>query len=1005
MAATFGYTSKPKTIEVPLQHEQVLEVVCNDLPVNPLELTDIFRQEGVALAYYRALAIEYYEQHKINESVSVIQTGLTLASQTPHTQPRQKLPLLTLLATLHMRFAKHSMDANERQDHLNSAAQAISEAERIHNQYEQCFIVKGNLFLMRQDIKEAIRCFDMVLEKRPSCIPALLSKAKILYHNKDYKGALTLYQKALLFSQGDAAASETRLGIAQCFSQLGMFDEAKVALQACIDKKDATTAAALILLSIIEQNESKAAIGGPTQQQASLKSGLQHMQQSHYADKQNPVTLNMLSNYFFFTDDMEKAIRTSTKALSNGTNNSTKAESCYQLARTHHKMNRYNEALNYYRQCLQLNPEHILAQFGIGQMHLQKEEYTVALGIFENILEAEPQCIEAMKILGSIYTLTDKKQQALALFNKGLEKSAQDVYLLMEIARLNEEKNPTRALDYYSQTLDIVERENNEHSSTDSNRIRPELLNNIGAMYHKQGDLDKAEQYYSRAIQACDDLTKTDTQNDEDNENNIHVHANNAKLTITYNLGRLYEDRSDTEKATVIYNKIVEDYPSYADAHFRLGVMQQLKGDINEAIEHYKQVFGSDENDAKAWIMIGQAQSENNDKTCKRSFEKVLKSCDKDDLYTHVALGNYHASAAREMKTDKQSSQRQDSYKLAVNFYTQALKRDPKNAYAANGLAIVLAENNNIDQAKDIFAQVREATPNNPCVWINLAHIFVDLKHLSQAIVMYENALKKFYRDGDANILLCLARAQFMLAKNTKDPEIMYESLLNTKRAQELQPEDKSTMYNIALVQQQYAQLISDLPTVTRTSDAMRKAIEGLENSQQLFRTLINVPEDEHVYYDRKMAEQRERFGETLRTQMDRKMLEQLQYEEQRETKLKEVRLRQEQREAKRRQDELDKIQAEEDERQRLEEDRRRLMEKVREDNMMMAQRELELQDDEQVKKSRSSSKKRKHDNDRDGIVSDGDEDDEEEDDEAPTLSKKKYRSKAIIQDSDEESD
>jgi RNA polymerase-associated protein CTR9 len=57
MAATFGYTSKPKTIEVPLQHEQVLEVVCNDLPVNPLELTDIFRQEGVALTYYRALAV------------------------------------------------------------------------------------------------------------------------------------------------------------------------------------------------------------------------------------------------------------------------------------------------------------------------------------------------------------------------------------------------------------------------------------------------------------------------------------------------------------------------------------------------------------------------------------------------------------------------------------------------------------------------------------------------------------------------------------------------------------------------------------------------------------------------------------------------------------------------------------------------------------------------------------------------------------------------------------
>lgn len=135
-----------------------------------------------------------------------------------------------------------------------------------------------------------------------------------------------------------------------------------------------------------------------------------------------------------------------------------------------------------------------------------KEEYTVAQGIFENVLEAEPQCIEAMKILGSIYTLTDKKQQALALFNKVLEKSAQDIYLLMEIARLNEEKNPIRALECkpayiwswilayclffvdYCQTLDIVEGEPNADTSSHNHLIRPELLNNIGAMYQKQGE-------------------------------------------------------------------------------------------------------------------------------------------------------------------------------------------------------------------------------------------------------------------------------------------------------------------------------------------------------------------------------------------------------------------------------------------------------------------------------------------------------------------------------------
>jgi hypothetical protein len=59
-SANFGssYVTRPRTIEVPLQHEQVLEVVCNDLPSNPTELTDIFRQEKVDLSYYRMLAVK-----------------------------------------------------------------------------------------------------------------------------------------------------------------------------------------------------------------------------------------------------------------------------------------------------------------------------------------------------------------------------------------------------------------------------------------------------------------------------------------------------------------------------------------------------------------------------------------------------------------------------------------------------------------------------------------------------------------------------------------------------------------------------------------------------------------------------------------------------------------------------------------------------------------------------------------------------------------------------------
>ncbi|KAI8369446.1 uncharacterized protein BYT42DRAFT_110841 [Radiomyces spectabilis] len=986
-----AYVPRSRTIEVPLQHEQVLEVVCNDLPSNSTELTDIFRQEGVPLAYYRMLALEYYEQDKVEQSIVVIQAGLSTASHSPHTQPRQKLPLLTFMATLHMKLAKKATDEAQRQKHLNDATQFINEADRIHNQYEQTFVVKGHLYLLRRDINEAIRSFNMVLDKRPNCIPALLGKAKIQYHLRQYKQSLKTYQTALIYSRGRFSPLEIRFGIAQCFSRLGMDEEAKAALKRCIEVSEKPNAAVLALLAIIELNQSKKPDQGLVQQENALRHGLQHMQQAHRADKKQPVVLNMLANHFFLTRDFEKTMKSASKALVTATNDNIKAEASYQIARAHHQMQQYDDAFKFYRQALELNPDHILAQFGIGQMHLCRGELDVTAQIFEKLHETEPQCIEVIKILGSLYTATGRQTQALNLFNKVLEHYDDDQFLDIEVAQLYEEKDQTRALKYYQASLDKFNQMEAEEAQKPENlAIKSELLNNVAAVHHTLGNLDEAETYYSLAIQEFDRLGESSQDN-----KNVDV---NLKITTTYNLARLFEDRLETEKATSIYKKLTEDYPSYADAHLRLGAIEQFRGRATEAQEYYKEVFDSDPIDAKAWIMIGQAQATINEKLCKRSFEKVLKDCEKNDLYTHIALGNYHAAAAREMKSEKLQKQRQEAYKLAVGFFAQALRRDPMNSYAANGLAITLADNGHIDQARDLFTQVRESSVNNSCVWINLAHTFVELKHYKQAIVMYENASKRFFANRDANILLCLARAQFIMSKSTKEPEIMLESLRNTEKAFHLNPSDKSTLHNIALVQQSYAQLISDLSKDQRTSVDLRRAIKSLDTSQRIFKMLIDVPESEFVLYERGITKQRARYGETLRTQLERKMTEQLQFEEDKQHKYEEVRKKREEEAARLEAEASKKRQAEEEERQRMEEERRRLMERVREENLRMASMEVDEEPIVPEKKSRKRTKKQKE------LEDDEEEENEvEEPEERAGRSRKQFRSSRIIEDSDEE--
>ena len=58
----------------------------------------------------------------------------------------------------------------------------------------------------------------------------------------------------------------------------------------------------------------------------------------------------------------------------------------------------------------------------------------------------------------------------------------------------------------------------------------------------------------------------------------------------------------------------------------------------------------------------------------------------------------------------------------------------------------MLAHKGYFREARDVFAQVREATADMPDVWLNLAHIYVEQKQYISAIQMVRTA-KQFERN------------------------------------------------------------------------------------------------------------------------------------------------------------------------------------------------------------------------------------------------------------------
>jgi RNA polymerase-associated protein CTR9 len=143
-----------------------------------------------------------------------------------------------------------------------------------------------------------------------------------------------------------------------------------------------------------------------------------------------------------------------------------------------------------------------------------------------------------------------------------------------------------------------------------------------------------------------------------------------------------------------------------------------------------------------------------------RHYKHTLQNYEKHDRYALVGMGNLHLITAREMRreTEQEKQKRSAMYGRAVEFFDKALQLDPKNAYAAQGIAIALVEDKkDYKGALQIFSKVRE-TVKDAHVFINLGHIFAELRQFSKAIESYETALSKEGKANDPGILSCLGR-------------------------------------------------------------------------------------------------------------------------------------------------------------------------------------------------------------------------------------------------------
>ena len=261
----------------------------------------------------------------------------------------------------------------------------------------------------------------------------------------------------------------------------------------------------------------------------------------------------------------------------------------------------------------------------------------------------------------------------------------------------------------------------------------------------------------------------------------------------------------------------------------------------------------------------------------------TLKDFNKVDVYALSAMAHLLYAQARENRDTRPEGvkDRVSRFFRACEAFDRVIQLDPGFAYAAQGLAIALAEGNlggkvpagqqlsstneaaqrhrNLRDALSIFTKVREVSNSgNVYVNIGLCHFLRD--EYERAIEMLDAANNRFYERKHLPTLLYLARARFHKANKDQDFATLQLALKSAQdvsclsarllpqacdkpsqplmplfpdQALLLSPKDDSIRYNISLIQQKGLETLQALPPAKRRVTEIRVALADAEAAQE----------------------------------------------------------------------------------------------------------------------------------------------------------------------------
>jgi len=173
---------------------------------------------------------------------------------------------------------------------------------------------------------------------------------------------------------------------------------------------------------------------------------------------------------------------------------STKPEIHFRLALSYFRLKNYNQALVYINKGLAINPEEIRFLNLKADIVYNLGDFDEAVMIYDKIFKIDPEYALALNNYSYILAERGEKlDKALEMSKRALKKNPRNSSYLDTLGWIYYKLNRyEEALKYIKEAVDVIDKDSEPH---------PVILEHLGDIYLKLGDINNAEYYWKKALE------------------------------------------------------------------------------------------------------------------------------------------------------------------------------------------------------------------------------------------------------------------------------------------------------------------------------------------------------------------------------------------------------------------------------------------------------------------------------------------------------------------------